>query len=78
MWSQDYYKKNTTFANRFEGNVIGVMYQGKRNDFTAAHSGTTLVNNALLQRNPTKADEEAEWVAWQAKTRLHNISLGVR
>lgn len=78
FWSKDYYKKNTTFSNSVDNNVVGVMawgYTNNRNDVSVAEDADFKSNN-FLPGSISKQMEKDEFAAWQSKLSKNGIVLG--
>ncbi|MDX5437730.1 MAG: Ig-like domain-containing protein, partial [Pontibacter sp.] len=78
LWSNDYYKKNTTFANSVDNNVVGVVawgYVNNRNDISVADFASFL-SNTFLPNPITKDSEKSELTLWQNKLSKNGIVLG--
>ncbi len=78
MWSKDYYRKNTTFANVIGNNVIGVVKwrnPQNRNDISVAEHASFTSNTHLP--NPITPDtERGEANLWAQKLQRNGIKLG--
>lgn len=77
-WSKDYYRKNTTFANSVDNNVMGIVawgYTNNRNDISVAENAD-FKNNTALPNPITKQTEKDEYNLWQGKLSKNGIKLG--
>ncbi|PRY11238.1 hypothetical protein CLV24_11133 [Pontibacter ummariensis] len=78
MWGSDYYKKNTTFSNSIDNNVIGVVAWGwpnDRNDISVAEY-TDFSDNTFLPNPITRQTEAGEYDLWVQKLQKNGITLG--
>ncbi|WP_299759213.1 PA14 domain-containing protein [uncultured Pontibacter sp.] len=78
LWSNDYYKKNTTFSNSVDNNVVGIVawgYVNNRNDISVADFAS-FASNSFLPNPISKQTEKSEFSNWQSKLSKNGIVLG--
>ncbi|GAB3203140.1 hypothetical protein GCM10027293_31890 [Pontibacter aydingkolensis] len=80
LWSKDYYKKNTTFANSIDNNVVGITawggYPSDRNDITVQEHASFTNNTHIPGGAITQAMEAEEFIRWTLKLQQNGIVLG--
>ncbi|NEM99181.1 PA14 domain-containing protein [Pontibacter burrus] len=77
-WSNDYYKKNTTFNNSVDNNVMGIVawdWPNNRNDISVQEYAS-FSNNTALPNPITRQTEADEFTRWNQKLQSNGIVLG--
>ncbi|WP_460970230.1 Ig-like domain-containing protein, partial [Pontibacter aydingkolensis] len=80
LWSKDYYRQNTTFANSIDNNVVGITawggYPSDRNDITVKENASFTNNTHIAGGAITQAMEAEEFSRWTQKLQQNGIVLG--
>ncbi|MEJ8757034.1 PA14 domain-containing protein [Pontibacter sp. H259] len=77
-WSNDYYKKNTTFNNSVDNNVMGIVAWGWTNDRNdiSVQEYASFSNNTPLPNPISRSTEANEYTLWTQKLSSKGIVLG--